>query len=432
MRISLLTSLWMLLALPLTSQPAWLPETKGSLEPYLMLQLWGSYTRGQEVFDAKSQQYRPAGDRLNTQIRRGRAGLRGQPYETLRFNLMMHYDLIGRDALSATIGGYNAATPKVGIWDVSAQWQLKPGSQAFWLTGGFFRPQFSRESITSGWSVNSMEKAMSQNYIRHHLVGTAPGRAVGLNLGGLLLPVADKLGLQYNLGLFNPLTTGQPTTAYSGNSAGLTASPLLVGRLVLYLGQPEQETYQIAYDINYFGQRRGLSLGLSAAYQGPTDIFQYSQALNADFLFNYGPVQIDGDVNLMWRAGQRPLDPEVRDFVYASQTGHLRAGVNIPLGDRYLLEPAFMVMQFYGGLSAEAQADAAAVAAFAGQETALDLGLNWYLNQKRLKVMLHYTWQQGEAGEAAAGTQVNPYFSQSGVGAIRRGDWLGLGMNIII
>ena len=427
---TLLAAFWALLFPAVMAQPTWLPETKGTIKPFVMLQLWSSYSTGQEVYNRETGQYEAVEDRFNTQIRRGRAGLRAQPYEQLKFTVVSHFDLIGRDALSATMGGYNPATPEVGIWDAFGQWQVRKGSEALWVTGGFFRPQLSRESITSGWSVNSMEKSMSQNYIRRHLVGTGPGRAMGLNLGGLLGPAEGPVSLNYNVGIFNPLTTSTPGTGYTGNSTGRRDAPLLVGRVVLYLGDPEQETYKIGYDINYFGQRRGLSIGLGGAHQGATDLFDQSQALSLDFLLNYGPLNVDGDVNLMWRQGRRPLDTGVRDFAYASQTGHLRAGVNLPVG-RYILEPAFMVMQFRGGLTAEAQADAAAVGAFSGREATYDAGLNWYLNQKRLKLLLHYTWHTGDPGAAGAGAQVNQFFSQSGVGPIRRGDWLGLGMNII-
>ena len=48
-----------------------------------------------------------------------------------------------------------------------------------------------------------------------------------------------------------------------------------------------------------------------------------------------------------------------------------------------------------------------------------------------LKVLLHYTWRAGDPGAAGDGATVNEYFYQSGVGAIRRGNWIGLGINAI-
>ncbi len=66
-----------------------------------------------------------------------------------------------------------------------------------------------------------------------------------------------------------------------------------------------------------------------------------------------------------------------------------------------------------------------------GEETTYDAGINWYLDGKNLKVLLHYTWRSGDPGEAGPGSQANMFFSQNGLGAIRRGNWLGLGVNAI-
>ena len=90
-----------------------------------------------------------------------------------------------------------------------------------------------------------------------------------------------------------------------------------------------------------------------------------------------------------------------------------------------------MVMNFNGAKNAAEQADAAALRMSAGSEKTFDAGINWYLDRKNLKLMLHYTWRSGDPGDAGDGSQVNMYFSQSGIGAIHRGDWLGVGLNAI-
>ncbi len=404
------------------------------LKPFMMVQLWSTYTTGQQVFNAEKGVYEPVDDRLNIQLRRARLGFRAQPYDQLKFTVVGFYDLIGRDAFAGTIGGYNpqnssaGSSPDFGIWDAFFTWKILKNSEALNLVGGYFRPQLSRESITSGWSVNSFEKSMSQTYIRKHLVGTAPGRAAGLNLGGTLLS-EGLFGLNYNVGLFNPVRR----TSSQFASAGRRYAPLLVGRAVVYLGDPEQTTYQIGYDINYYNQRKGLSIGFGGSIQGQTDVFDRSQALSGDFLLNYGPFSLDGDFNFMQRQGSRllPGTKEVREFTYSTNTGHLRAGYNLILADKYFLEPAFMVMQFHGGQTLEAQADAEAVNAYSGSESTYDLGINWYLNQKHLKLMLHHTWQAGDPGEGCEGFAGNAFFSQAGVGPIQRGNWWGLGLNAI-
>lgn len=286
-----------------------------------------------------------------------------------------------------------------------------------------------RESITAAWAVNSFEKSMSQNYVRTHLVGTGPGRATGLNLGGLMqwdMGFVKKAALNYNLGIFNPVTA-----ELSGTSSGKKFSPLVAGRVSLSLGDPELTKYGIAYDINFFNKRRGGSLDFNFSSQGATDLFKSSRAFGPGLLFNWGPLNLDGEWIWLVREGKRTLENgDVRNFTVTSRTGHFRVGANIPAG-RFVIEPTVLAMQFDGAMDASGQADAAAVKESSGQETTFDAGLNWYLDGKNLKLMVHYTWRKGDAGDAGDGSQVNMYFSQNGVGAIRRGDWLGVGLNAI-
>jgi hypothetical protein len=390
----------------------------------MMVQLWSLYSMDQEIYNAETGEYEGVDNRLNTNLRRARLIMRGQPYPRLKYSLAMFYDLAGRDLLSSSIGGANPAQPNFGVWDGFFQYQLSKGSQSAWLTGGWFRPQMQRESITSGWSVNSFEKSMSQNYLRRHLVGTGPGRAAGLNIGGLLQ--GEKIGLNYNVGMFNPLTTSP-----LGQTVGQEFAPLFAGRAVLYLGDPELTKYKIGYETNFYNKRKGVSLDFNASYQGQTDLFEESIAFGPGMLLNWGPLNLDGEWMFMTRSSTRTTgDGASRSFDYSSNTGHVRVGYNITVG-KYMLEPVFMVMQFNGGETAEEQADASAVGSFSGSEQTYDAGVNLYLDRRNLKLMLHYTWRDGDPGAAGDGARVNQFFSQGGIGAIRRGNWLGLGLHAI-
>jgi len=431
--LSFLLSLFFVLPLSAQDDPKsfsnWLKEKDDfRIEPYFMIQLWSTYTTNYSVYNEDSGQYDPVADRGNIMIRRGRFGVRGEPVDGLKFNLQAAYDLIGRDLFAGLTGGTNnASIPNFGIWDAFLQWRIRQNSEAFYLAGGYFRPQLGRESITSGWSVNSMEKSMSQFYLRRHLTGTGPGRAVGLNFGGLA-KVREQLQLDYNLGVFTP-----QYISFSGNSLGGVFSPLYVGRVVVNIGEPEMTNYKIAYDINYYSDRRGLSVGLGGSWQNETDLFLSSSASSVDWLFNWDNFNFDGEWSVMWRDGRRAAgeNGEIRTFTYRSQTGHLRAGYNLIINRRYFLEPTFMFMYFNGASDAVEQADALSVGAFSGRDHTFDAGINWYLNKKRLKVMLHYTWRRGDPGDAGDGATVNLYYFQSGVGAVQRGNWLGLGLNAI-
>lgn len=404
------------------------PKEGFKIEPYVMLQLWSTYSLGQEQFNATTKRYEAVDDRLNFLFRRARVGFKMQPYENLRFNAVLAYDATGRDIHAGTVGSSNnGGIPAVGIFDAFLEWRIKPKSEKFHLVAGFFRPQLSRESITTAWQTSSMEKSATQTYIRQHTSGTGPGRLVGINLGGLLKSESEKVVLNYNLGLFNPSFTGN-----GGNSAGTHFAPLLAGRAALSFGDPEMKQYGIAYTMNYFNQRRGISIALNGSRQGKTDVFESAASLGSDILLNYDHLNFTAEYQQLYRQGHRSYSNEkLESFNYISRVGHVRAGYNLAVGNKYFIEPSFMYTHFAGAKDAEGQANAALVKASSGSESAYDAGVNWYLNEKKLKVLLHYTWRAGDPGSAGDGATVNEYFYQSGVGAIRRGNWIGLGINAI-
>jgi hypothetical protein len=322
----------------------------------------------------------------------------------------------------------NGVIPSVGIFDAFLEWRLHPKSEHFFLVAGYFRPQIGRESITPAFQVGSLEKSATQTYLRQHLIGLNAGRTTGINLGGLLKSSNEKVALNYNFGLFNP-----GFYAYNNNSVGRQFSPLLVGRAVLSLGDPELKQYSISYLQNYFNRRKGISLGLDGSIQGQTDLFRRNTSIGADVLFNWKAFNVDAEYHRLLRRGSRqlPNNAGLRNFDYMSSVRHLRVSYNWIAGKKLFLEPTFTLMHYKGATDALAQADALSVNAYSGTETYYDSGINWHLQERRLKLMLHYIWRKGNPGAAGDGATVNDYFNQLGVGAIRRGNWLGLGVNAI-
>jgi hypothetical protein len=402
--------------------PKWLKQDSTyKIQPYMMIQLWGVYTANMQADIDGDGIVEDVDNRFNPHIRRARLGFRANPYPNLRYTVVAYYDGIGRDALGASIGpGNNPHGTEFGIWDAFFQWRLKPGSEALNLIGGFFRPQLGRESITSGYATTSGEKAMQQNYIRRHLVGTGPGRAAGVNLGGLVSNATDNFHVNYNVGFFNPNNTSPLR-----NTVGANWAPLLVGRAVFMFGDPESDRYRIGYQTNYYNARKGLSIGIGGAYQGETDIFTQSSALSFDFLFNWGRFNLDGDWHFMNRQDDNVASATGDGFVdYSSNTGHIRASFNFMVGDK-ILEPVVMLMQFNGATSQAEQQDAREVNFFSGSNETINMGFNYYLNTHRLKVIAHYIIQNGEPGR-------NQWESQGALGApIQRGDYFLIGLNAI-
>lgn len=379
------------------------------------LQMWAVYTTGMEVYDNDRQAYFDVDDRLNFTLHRSRYGLNLQPYENLKFNFTLAADFVGRDALSALDAGQNnGGNPVFRLWQTYAQWRMTPKQEKAFLTVGYFSPRVGLESMINPLNSTSMEKAWSQNYLRRHLVGTGPGRAVGMNLGGLLLPSDQILSLKYDFGLFTPVYQ-----AYSGNSTGSQSAPLVTARAVIMIGEPESQKYSMGHKPNHFGKRKGISLGLAAAAQGNTDLYENSLTYGFDVLLNLGNLNFDGD----WHFLSRKLAGQTAE----ANTGYVRVSYNYPLKNGYILEPTATLVQYRGGLEESEQAIAALTGMPAGEDEHIDLGVNFYFNPK-LKLALHYTLRDGDAGFSGDGSTVNNFFV-SGAGQVRYGDWFGLGLS---
>ena len=379
------------------------------------LQLWSTYSSGMSVYDDETEAYSGVDDRINTQLKRSRFIVAGQPYQTLDFQLIAALDFLGRDVLSATDAGVNnSASPIFRIWNLYLKWQLKPDSEGAYLAAGYLVSPLGRESNTPALRSNSYEKAWSQNYLRRHLVGTGPGRAAGLLFGGLRHAENGRLHLDYRIALQNPFFG-----ILGGNSLGRRASPLVTGRLSLMLGDAESERFAMVNKVNYFGARNGVTLSVGAGRQGRTDLFQENSAVGLEVLANYGSFQLDADVYWLQRTAA--------GGTVQSRTGYVRAGNNISLPRRMILEPVVSYWFFRGPTAAAQTRFATAIRTFAGKDNGLDLGVNLYFNPN-LKLSAFYALRRGDAGAGDPVTLINNYFQQPGLGPIERGDYGGLGL----
>jgi hypothetical protein len=329
------------------------------------VQLVGIWTTGAEADINGDHQLEPVSDRFNFSLRRARFSISGRVAEelNLEFRVVFYYDNVGRDKYTGTRAGTGDGS--VGIWDAFWMWRAQPS----WanITVGYFRPQIGRENLTSGFQTNSsMDKLPTQVYQRAHLLNRSSGRALGINLGGL--HNRPKWGVNYNAGVFDP-----------SNYSGVRWSPLVVGRVALTLGDPEMETYGIDYLINYFNRRKGLTLATSYAHQGPTDFFRKNETWNCDLLANYGSLNLDAELDFLRR--RTPAQ-----FLSSDRVWHVRSGYNIRAPRSTWLEPVVALMRFRG--------DRYSVYPN-GRDRLLDMGVNWYVRETRVKLNLHCTRQKG-------------------------------------
>lgn len=380
------------------------------------LQFWATYAQDMQVYNPGTKAYSAADNRLNTQLRRSRFSISGNPYQGLSFKLTAALDLVGHDVLAATeSGGNNGSSPGFRIWNAYLNINLQPKKDLLLLTIGYFVPPIGRESNTSALRSTSFEKAWSQNYLRRQLTGTGPGRATGLMLGGQLHNQAKNLHFTYEAAIQNPVSQ-----AFGGNSTGLNWSPLMSGRVSIHLGDAEHETYRLDHKVNYFGARKGLTLSLVGAYQRATDQFIRNGAYGMETLFNGPGFHLDGEFLLLNRSF-------TTSEISRAKTGYVRIGKNIQLPKQRILEPVVNYWFFQGPTTLADLTTANNYGYFTGEDYGLDLGVNLYLNPN-FKWSLFYALRAGSSGEGNAWETNNNYYQQAGVGAVERGNYLGMGL----
>ncbi len=387
------------------------------MELFFMVQFWDVGTVG-----AKDNLGNPVDDRGDLFIRRGRFGVSGHFWPSIRYLFNFAYDGVGLDYYTGSIGTPQATSNQAFyMWDAFVTFALNET----WadLTVGYFRPQVGRESITTAFAVNSLIKSLNNFYPRKHYVGRGPGRETGLNLGGLYS--VDSWSLNYNLGLFD--TTHEMITGEPGG--GSHWSPLWSGRVAVSFGDAELPIYGLGYRVNYFGDRRGVTIAVNGTHQGQTNQtatsatdsaveytggFQRNDLLGCDLLANYGPLNVSAEYDLLYREFSDDFVAMVYDLTsnkYTDRVWFVRAGYNIPLRNGQVLEPVVMVTRFEG--------DPHSAIFPGGEHEILGVGLNWYLDRNQLKINLHYHAQSGQP--------VSLYSE----GLDEAGDFWGLGLQMV-
>lgn len=367
-------------------------------QPVASLQFWSLYTMGEQAQFTTNGPLESVDDRVSFMVRRARFGFKGKPYKNLNYVVMVQYDNLGKDKLSGARGGTN--TGQLGILDVYATYVFDK-QQRFALTAGFFHPQVSRECITGDMNVTSFDKSNTQGYIRQHITGKSYGRATGLNLGGLLSSNATTT-IGYNVGIFNNNTTAADPKNFP-ESSGKLWSPLFAERVTISFGEPDAKNYAINYSTNnYFGKRKGVTIGFNGSQQGQTDIFNTNRSVGADILFNYRNLNLDAEWFELYRVTEGGKQH--------SETLHARLGYNVIVARKFFIEPTVMATSF-------ASEDGTQF----GEDRTLDFGINWYLNKKECKLTLHYLKQTGNGS--------NGYTDGT---TFRKGDFAGMGLTLLL
>jgi len=358
-------------------------DGKSSVEIFNMMQIWGMNTidNGDNDYEESSDLY----------IRRGRIGVKGKHSDLISYKVWFAYDNLGKANNNILMGSPQESTNSnkdFYIWDAYFTYGLD--KEFANMTIGYVRPQVGRESITSGFTMNSYEKGLSNFYLRAHLVGRGPGREVGVNVGGLTLD--NKLN--YNFGIFHPnhsKITGSEMSVKDGGIARAkatdNASWMMAGRVAYSFGDAEMKKYKIGYTTTYFGKRNGTTIGLNYARQGSTDRFKSNEVMSVDLLSNYGALNLSYEYDLLGREFSDGTE-------YEDKVQTLRIGYNIPISNGDFLEPAVLWSEADLEEGTYARSYSTLAKKFgngtAGSQTVTSLGLNWYRNKMKEKYAIHY------------------------------------------
>ncbi len=350
--------------------------------------------------------------RLDFYIRRARLGLKGQAFPRLDYLTQFAYDNLGKDPYTGTIGSpQKLEMTEFRVWDAYFMYHLDSAFAN--ITFGLFRPEVSREFISSYTAVPSLEYALTYYYLRDHLATRPTARETGVNLGGLYADSTRMWGTSYNFGVFD--------AAQEKNSdlkGSLRWSPLVTGRLSVSFGDTDSYKYKLNPDINFFGRRRGITIGVYGTHQGrasesyePKDTvatasgiltqktkgykggFKRNDTYGTDLLADFAGFEIDGEYTFLHRefsdAFRSAFPAAVKSEVTVDKVWHVRGGYSFPLPRDMFIEPSLMYTRFDG--------DAASMIYPGGVDHQLDIGVNWYVNKNALKISTHYVSQDGRA-----------------------------------
>lgn len=330
-------------------------------KPIVALEAWATYSSGESE----------CVDRTDVNLRRFRFGASGQPYAFLKYSFMMHFDRIGEDGFASTKGSYNG----VGLWNAYATVKVLKNSELLNLHVGYFWAAVSREFMTSTWAVGSFDKSYSSYYLRHFVTGAGNGITSGIALGGV--KNFDHMGLSYRIGTYEP-------GAYLSADC---SSRLYTGRVMWSIGEPEATSYKYMTGGNRWSKRKGVTLALGGSTQSDGALsetldFDHSWTYGADVLWDYGPLSITGEYYVMGRESEGYE-------AFEAITYNVRAGCNFNFKSTFI-EPNVSFNHYQSSGDAE-------LYKFIGDDSTLDLGVNWYLNKDKLKLSLHYVMQDGSA-----------------------------------
>jgi hypothetical protein len=379
-------------------------DGNASLEITQTYQVWGASTWPVDNIPATD-------SRFDLFLKQGRLGFKGKILPSLSYSTIFAFDNVGKDQFTGALGSAQATTNNTFLlYDLYLTYALDTNLAN--ITVGYFRPQSGHENIAPDGGVTSLDKGLTSLYLRQFLTGRTSGRETGINIGGFWN--SGLISAAYNAGVFDP--NQQMISGTDGGSRRW--DPLGVARLALSVGQPDMPGYRMSPEINFFGDRTGITVGGHYAYQGGTDVtwdtsavkydntkkvytgsvkylggFNSNSSYGIDVVANFMGFTADGEYDFMSRsvsgASYHHDSVKTASASYTDHVYHIRGGYAFPIAKGQFLEPAVMFSRFVG--------DTKSAIYPGGLDQVIDAGLNWYINKNNLQIALHYIRQSGNA-----------------------------------
>jgi hypothetical protein len=343
-------------------------DAEKAFKPFIALETWGTYNLDNGNATTVT------ANRFDVSFRRFRFGASGTPYSWLSYTFQLHADRLGEDNFAFTKGSYGG----IDIWNAYMTAKLLKESELLNVHAGYYWAAISRQYNTSPWAVSSFDKTRAGFYLRSFMTGKGNGIESGVGLGGL--KNFEKFGISYRIGTYEP-------AAYIIKE---NSGRLYTGRLMVSIGEPEQQKYSYMLSGNQWGKRTGVTLGFGASTQNSgkltdTTSWDNSMAYGADILINYKGLRIDGEYYFMKRTAKNVDDFDGSEF-------HIQNAYSIPLKKTFI-EPSFTYEKYEGTGNK-------ALFKQIGDDETYDIGVNWYLDGQKIKLSLHYILQEGSISEA--------------------------------
>jgi hypothetical protein len=371
-------------------KPLTLNSFEKSVVPFIGIQAWNTLSNDNRI-DGEA-----VDNRYAVYFRRARIGLKGRPVERLYYNIHLSADCLGKDQYLSSRGSSNSGTIK--IWSAYATYRLSASSEWLNLTTGYMLPHMSRESTTSPWAMSSLDKSETSCYLRRFATGKNNGISSGLNFGGTG-SLGQKLSACYNVAVISNMN--------GGTTQGKEYAPLFLGHAFITFGAPERKSYKYTTADNVLNNNSFVSVGVGGSYQDECDFFEKNTTISTDLKVNLKGFHFVGEYNKMKRKST---------VTYEASAFLIRSGYNIDWNHTGILEPTVCYRTFSGDDNGKE------AIFFTGEDNQWDIGLNWWLNTKKIKLNVHYLINSGD------GNNISMKESDDSI----RGDIAVVGLQVVL